>query len=174
PDLPGLRAKLVEIYLNSNERAKAAEQLEAILKDNPVNPLAYYYLGIIAHEEKNYAKATEYFEKGLLLNPDNEAMYYHLAGVRLDANEPKEAIAVLEKARAKFKPAFVSEFYFGLAHGRMKKYAEALKHLTEAEVIAQATEPKLLGHIFYFQAGSIAERNKDYAQAEKYFQKCLE
>ncbi len=66
------------------------------------------------------------------------------------------------------------EFLTGMAFSRQKGYAEAIQHFTAAEVIAQATDPKRLNESFYFQVGAAYERKGDYAQAEKYFEKCLQ
>jgi tetratricopeptide (TPR) repeat protein len=70
PALPGLREKLVELFLRKEDRKHAAEQLEAIIRNNPTNPQYYYLLGSIAYEDKNPAKAVDYYNKALLLNPD--------------------------------------------------------------------------------------------------------
>ena len=48
----------------------------------------------------------------------------------------------------------------------VKQYGEAVKHFTEAEVIAKANEPDSLTYIFYFQFGSALERHGGYAEAE--------
>jgi tetratricopeptide (TPR) repeat protein len=61
-----------------------------------------------------------------------------------------------------------------MALSRQKAYKEALRHYTEAEVLARTSEPKRLNELFYFQVGAAFERSGDYDQAEKYFQKCLE
>src|SRR5439155_402386 len=76
--------------------------------------------------------------------------------------------------RERFKKNFLLEFLPGVAHGRAKEYREAVRHFTEAEVIAKAGEPDSLTYLFYFQFGSALERNGDYAEAEKYFRKCRE
>ena len=39
--------------------------------------------------------------------------------------------------------------------------------------IAKATDPKQLDEGFYFELGATCERKGDYAEAEKYFEKCL-
>jgi Flp pilus assembly protein TadD len=66
------------------------------------------------------------------------------------------------------------EFLSGMAHMRRKDYTNAIQHLTSAEVIAKATDPKRLTPGFYFQLGAASERKGDIEQAEKHFEKCLE
>jgi tetratricopeptide (TPR) repeat protein len=61
-----------------------------------------------------------------------------------------------------------------MAFSHQKAYAEAIRHYTAAEVVAKATEPDHLNQRFYFELGAACERNGDYDQAEKYFQKSLE
>jgi tetratricopeptide (TPR) repeat protein len=93
---------------------------------------------------------------------------------QIDISKPGEAVATLEKARKKFPQSFALEFWTAMALSRQKDYAEALKHYTAAEVIAKATDPKQLDERFYFQLGATCERQGDYAEAEKYFEKCLQ
>ncbi|HXT39838.1 MAG TPA: tetratricopeptide repeat protein [Candidatus Angelobacter sp.] len=174
PALPGTRENLADIYLRDGRKDKAAEQLEAISRDNPRNPQAYYYLGNIAYQEKRFADAADYFEKALALKPEFEPVYYRLADVQISLNKPRDALSLLDKARARFKQNFLLEFLTGVAHARAKEYGEAIKHYTEAEVIARAGEPDSLTYVFYFQCGSAFERHGDSAEAEKYFRKCLE
>lgn len=170
-----LREKLANIYLMDNDKGQAAEQLEAMIRDNPARyPQAYYVLGTLAFEKKNYEKAADYFGKAVLISPDLEQGYYELAGAQISLDQPAEALITLEKARAKFSQNFLGEFYSALAAQKLKNYAQALKHYTAAEVIASATDPKRLNYLFYFQFGSCRERNREYEQAEKYFQKSLE
>jgi tetratricopeptide (TPR) repeat protein len=177
PQLPALREKLTAQYIRGGNKKGAREQLEGILRDNPTNPQVYYLLGSLAADDKDYARAAEHYEKTLQLKPDgpeSEPVYYDLAGLKITLNKPAEALSILEKARAQYKQSFVMEFYSALAYSRLKQYAEALNHFTAAEVVAKATNPKLLDQVFYFQLAAANERNKEFAQAEKYFQKCLE
>jgi tetratricopeptide (TPR) repeat protein len=174
PDLPLIRAKLTDIYIRTGKKDKAAEQLEAIAKDDPTNPRTYSILGAIALDENNYEEAVQHFERALWLNPDFEQVYYDLAGAKLALKKPEDALASLANARAKFKLNFVLEFYTGVAHLALKKYSEAIKYLTSAEVVAKASEPTRLTHLFYFQMGSAQERAGNQEEAEKYLRKCLE
>jgi tetratricopeptide (TPR) repeat protein len=177
PDLPLVRervhARLATIFLRESDRKRAVEQLEALIRDDPTNPQAYYYLGYLAYTDKQSAEAVEYFRKAILLNPGFEDAYYDLALAQISLEKPADALDTLAKARKQFQKNFVMEVYTGLAHSRQKDYREAIKHYTEAEVIAKATDPTRLGQEFYFQLGAAYERVGDLAQSEQYFEKCL-
>jgi tetratricopeptide (TPR) repeat protein len=173
PDLPGIRSKLTEIYLRKGQKDKASEQLQALIQDDPTNPQAYVFLGAVELENKKYSDAADHFERAIQLDPDLEQVYYDLAGLKLTLKKPKESLACLDKARARFKRSFPMEFYTGVAYGALTNYQEALKYFTSAEAIAKATEPARLNHIFYFQVGSTYERSGDLEEAEKYFRECL-
>jgi tetratricopeptide (TPR) repeat protein len=178
PELPlieeRVRANLTNIYLRSSDPKRAAEQLEAILHDDPTNPQAHYYLGRLALLDKRAPEAADHFNKTILISPDFESAYYFLALAQIDMDKGSEALATLDKARRKFAQSFDLEFYTGLAYSRQKAYAEALQHYVAAEVIAKATDPQQLREGFYFQLGAAYERKGDYPQAENYFEKCLQ
>jgi len=178
PDLPlvqeRVRANLAAIYLQGSDHSRASEQLQAILRDDPTNPQAYYYLGQLELQGRKPAEAADHLSKALLLRPELESAYYYLALAQLDLDKPNAALATLEQARQKFGQNFTLEFYTGLAYSRLKAYPEAVRHLVAAEVIAKATSPVQLNDGFYFRLGAACERKGDYAQAEKYFEKCLQ
>lgn len=169
-----VRAKLAEFYIRGNDHAGAAKELEALLREDPTNPQAHYFLGSIAYEGKQFAKAEEHFSKTLLLNPNFEQAYYDLAGVQINSNKPDDALETLDKARSRFSDNFLSEFFTGLAYAHKKDYVRAINHYVGAEVIARASEPKRLTENFYFQLAAAYERNGEYEDAEKYFKKSLE
>lgn len=178
PDLPMIReriqAKLAGIYLRGSDHKHAVEQLEAIVREDPTNPEAYYYLGYIAYTEKKPAEAAEYFNKTILLNPDFPDPYYELALSQINLNKSDDALSTLDKARKKFPQTYTLELCTGLAYGRKKDYKQAAEHYTAAEVIAKATDPSRLDDQFYFQLGATYERMGDYTQAERYFDKSLQ
>jgi tetratricopeptide (TPR) repeat protein len=177
PDAPAVRervrANLAEIYLQGRDHKLAEEQLQAIIREDPTNPQAYYFLGRFALEANKPEEAAEHFSKMVLLSPDFEPAYYLLAMAQIDINKPAEAVATLEKARKRFQPTFALEFWTATALSRQKNYSEALKHYTTAEVMARATDPKQLDEHFYFELGATCERKGDLEEAEKYFEKCL-
>ena len=112
-------------------------------------------------------------KKALLFNPGFEQAYYDLASAQLALGKADAALVTLGTASKKFSQNFVAEYLYARAQGRQKNYAEAVKHFTTAEVIAQATDTNRLTCGFLFEMGAAFERGGDRAQAEIYFEKCL-
>jgi tetratricopeptide (TPR) repeat protein len=184
PDLPylreGVRAKLADIYLRGRDTKQATTQLETLIRDNPTDAQAHYWLGTIAAGETNYTKAIDAFSRVVLLNPTLEQPYYDLAIAQINNDQVDEALKTLETARQKFPNRFLGEYLAGLAYGQEEQYTNALKHFTAAEIIAQAavqSEAPIANQLLeslLFQLGATHERLGDYAQAEKHFEKCLD
>lgn len=169
-----VRSKLTDIYLRGDDRQAARAQLEAIVRDDPANAQAYYFLGSLAYDDKRWPEAVTLFKKALLFSPDFERAYYDLTAAQLAADDAAGALATLREAGRKFPQHFLSEYLTALAEGRLKNFAEAIKHFTAAEVIAKAGEPQRLTAEFYFEVGIAFERKGDYAAAAKYFERALE
>jgi len=174
PSAPLVRENLVDIYLTTSNREAAARQLRSLIEADPTNERATYLLGALAFQENRLEEAEDYLEKALLLQPLFEPAYYDLAGVKLSRDKPEEALALLDRARGRFPRAFLLEFYSGLAHARAKRYAEAVRHYTEAEALAATGERSRLNHVFYFQYGVACERKGDFAEAEQHMRKAIE
>jgi tetratricopeptide (TPR) repeat protein len=170
----GIQTELANIYLRDQDHKRAVEQLENIVRDNPTDPQAYYFLGSLAFDDTNYVQAAEYFSKVVLLNPDFRPAYLDLATAQLSAEKPGDALSTLDTARQKFPQNFQVEYLTAVACSRKLDYTNAVSHFTAAEVVGQASEPKRLTGIFYFQFGASCERVGDYEQAEKNFEKCLD
>ncbi len=175
---PGLlalaRAKLADILLRSDDRAGAAEQLKAIVQDDPSNAAAHFFLGQFAMEKQKWVEAAEHFQKVLIFNPNFEQAYYELARAQVSSSDYTGAIATLDTARGKYSSNFTIEFLCGVARNGLKNYAEAVRHFTRAEIVARATDEKRLTAGFYFQFGATLERSGDRDEAAKCFEKCLQ
>ena len=168
-----IRTRLTNIYLRDRDHKRAIEQLEAIIRDDPSNAQAYYFLGSIAYQEERWKDMADYLKKSLLFNPDFEQAYYDLASAQVASGKIDDALATLRLAKGKFSQNFVLEYLLGVAQVRQKNYGEAIKHFTTAEVIASAAETNRLTHAFYFEVGAALERKGDRAQAESYFEKSI-
>lgn len=177
PNQAILRNRIVELYLRANDPKAAQTQLDALVRDEPTNPLTHYFIGIIAAEQKDWDKAVESFERAILLNEgakrEVDQFYYELAEIHLRRDDAEAALKLLAKARAKFKSTFLLEYFTGLAHNRLKDHAASIKHFTAAELLAKRDEPERLTGLFFFQVGTAYERHKDFKQAENYFRQAL-
>lgn len=176
PKIPSIREKLADCYLQSGDKKGAAEQLQRIAREDPGNVQAYFILGGLAADDKDFEKAADFYNKTILFNPDFEPAYYDLAGMQIGMRKPADALKTLSKLPESFskKPGFLLEYYSGLAYSEMKDYSKAIQHYTSAELIAKTGDTNRLNHIFYFQFGAALERDKQLEASEKYFRKCLE
>ncbi len=145
-------ARLAEMYMRSGRLDDAAEQLEALRRDAPSNPMPPYFLGVISFERRDFAKAAEWFERALLLDPVHEPSSIDLISALLSQGKPAEALEWVKRSRARLKPMFRVEYLAGLAHGRLKQHAEAVAALRQAEKLATG-DATLLDHRFRFQLG---------------------
>ncbi len=174
PDTALAREKLVDLYLRQGMTADAVAELNTLLDINPNNPSAHYLLGSIAADGEEYTDAIFHYEKAIEIRPEFEPPYYEMVGIHLNTRQPRKALRVLQKARSRFPKRFLSEFYSGIAMASLRRTSEALTFLTEAETIASSQAPQRLTPFFYFQLGSMLERNGFYERAEEKFLKSLE
>jgi tetratricopeptide (TPR) repeat protein len=168
-----LRAKLADIFLRGDDRLRAAEQLAALVRDNPANAGAHYFLGAIALEEKRWDDAVSRFRLAVAGDPNFDQAYFDLAAALIAAGRGEEAITALEVVRRRKPASFVAEYMLGMAYHGQKKYAEAVMHLTAAETLARSGETNRLNTVFYFQLGAACERKGDRAAAVKYFEQSI-
>ncbi len=168
-----LRSKLVDIFLRGGDLVRATEQIKAILRDNPKNAAAHYFLGSIAFEEKRWSDAIESFSNAIGANPAIEQAHYDLASAHIAAGHGDKAAKTLDAARERFEAKFPLEFLTGLAWHEQKQYEKALASFSAAEKIALAGETNRLNAGFYFQMGAASERAGKFADAEKYFERSI-
>jgi len=168
-----LRAKLADIFLRGEDRLRAEEQLAAIVRDNPANAGAHYFLGALAFEGKRWEEAITSFRQALLYDPGFEQAYFDLASAQIAAGKSADGVVTLELLRKQKPASFASEYLLGTAYHEQKKFAEALTHLKTAETIAHASETNRLNTSLYFQLGATCEQMGDRAAAEAYFEKSL-
>jgi tetratricopeptide (TPR) repeat protein len=174
PNAPGVRERLTNLFLKGGDKDKAMELLRGMIRENPTGrPEAYFILANLLREEKKYGEAAEQLERMLIVKDDAEMAYYELTELHNLNEQPEKALLVLAKAKTKFGESFMNRFYRAITYSRLKKYGEAVSELTAAEVLARATSPERLTHLFYFQMGAAYERNKEHEEAVKYFEKCL-
>ncbi|HOJ50364.1 MAG TPA: tetratricopeptide repeat protein [Spirochaetota bacterium] len=97
------------ISLNNNSKEEIALYLKAI-ETNPKNDIAYYNLGCIYFDNKDYKNAIIYFQKSLSIKKDPD-YYYNLALSFYYLKDDVEAIKAL-KELLKIKPKDYEAGYF--------------------------------------------------------------
>lgn len=65
-------------YMNSNNYSEAKKTLEKVLKDNPTDFQAYYYLGHIGYATQKYEDAARNFGLAIKYNPEYPLSYYSI------------------------------------------------------------------------------------------------
>jgi tetratricopeptide (TPR) repeat protein len=169
-----LREKLAVLYFNAQDWTNATKQFQSVVRDDPVHPEAWFYLGVMAQSDRKLPEAAADFENALRWDQKLESAYYRLALVRADLNRGDDAVQILNQARARFPNSFECEFFSGLVYSQLKDYGEAVRHLAAAETMARAGNPSRLDRQFYFQMGAVYERNHQWEQAADYLQKCID
>lgn len=78
---------------------KAMTLWKEILKLNPDDQQALYYLGVIYRRQNNLETAQSYFEQVLVINPRNSDALYLLGLVQRQLGEKEEALKTFEKLK---------------------------------------------------------------------------
>ena len=65
-------------FMNNNNYSEAKKTLEKIVKENPSDFQAYYYLGHIGYATQKYEEATRNFSLAIQYNPEYALSYYSI------------------------------------------------------------------------------------------------
>ena len=91
---------LLEAYLASNQKGRAAELLPEMIAADPRNPKLYLALGSLRNEVKNYPEAASMFVKAVELDPNSVDGWTNLASALYLMKEYSRALTALEKVAA--------------------------------------------------------------------------
>ena len=173
PNSPAPTAKLAELYLREGKIKEAREQLEALRRNNPADAIPYYYLGLVAMEEREFAVAAGHFDRAVFLKPEFEGAYTELAAAQLSQRQEALALSTLETARNKFGESYRGEFLSAMAYARLKQFPDALTHFETAETVGKKRQPDSLDHRFYYQWGAILEEAGRHEESERRIRQSL-
>ncbi len=120
--------------LRSPDRAKDLERaiglVTDVLKDQPDNSTAHFFLGIAHKQKGRNADSIAEFEKSLKLYPSNAHAHAQLGHSLIFLGRPKEAEPLIEKAiRLSPKDPTISSWYLFAGQSQMhqRKYDEAIR-----------------------------------------------
>ena len=188
PDDTNAREKLATGFVLTNQRDKAVEMLEAIIKAHPEKYQPYDLLaGLLddaarafEREKKTdqakaaFAKAAANYEQSLIINPRRASPYLHLAELLLGPlKENERAVKILSEARQRFPQTPEIVYYLGIAQREAKHFQEAVATFEEALHEAEADGVEIANARFYFDYGATAEQAGLYDKAADLFRKSI-
>lgn len=105
PTQPEYHAARGYIYLRDGVNDKAQDDFDAALKYHEFEMLAHYGRGMMAYKDKNWEDAETFFSRALAVDPERAETMYYLALVYHRQKKNAAALALMQKALAKFEAA---------------------------------------------------------------------
>jgi tetratricopeptide (TPR) repeat protein len=188
PDDTNAREKLATGFVLTNQRDKAVEMLEQIIKEHPEKYQPYDLLAgllddsarVLERQKKGdeakatFAKAAANYEQSAIINPARPGPYLHLAELLLGPlKESERAIKVLSEARQHFPRTPEIVYYLAIAQREAKHFQEAVATFEEALHEAESEGAEIANARFYFDYGAAAEQAGLYDKAADLFKKAI-
>jgi tetratricopeptide (TPR) repeat protein len=188
PDDLNAREKLATGFVLTNQRAKAVEMLEQILKEHPEKYQPYELLAQVLDDQGRaflrenkrdearaaFAKAAANYEQSLLINPGHATTYLRLAELLIGpGKDAARAVKVLTDARRRFPGAPEMVYYLALALREAKNPSQAVALFEEALNESEAESGEIANARFYFDYGATAEQAGLYDKAADLFKKSI-
>jgi tetratricopeptide (TPR) repeat protein len=189
PDDANAREKLATGFVLTNQRDKAVEMLEQIIKEHPEKYQPYDLLAQVLDEEgrslqranrieeakAKFAKVAANYEQSLLINPNHAGTYVRLAELLLGpVGAPDRAVKLLGEARRRFPGAPEIVYYLAIAQREAKQSQQAVATFEEALHEAQLEEDDdFVNAKFYFNYGAAAEQAGLYDKATDLLRKSI-
>jgi tetratricopeptide (TPR) repeat protein len=181
PDDANAREKLATGFILTNQRGKAVELLEQIIKEHPEKYEPYDLLAQVLDDEARslqrenrldeakarFAKVAANYEQSLLINPNHPGTYLRLAELLLGPlKDPERAVKFLAEARRRFPGAPEIVYYLAIAQREAKQTQRAVATFEEALREAQLDQDnEIINAKFYFNYGVTAEQAGLYEKA---------
>ena len=189
PDDANAREKLATGFILTNQRGKAVEMLEQIIKQHPEKYQPYDLLAQVLDDEARslqranrldeakakFAKVAANYEQSQLINPNHAGTYLRLAELLLGPlKDPERAVKMLAEARRRFPGAPEIVYYLAIAQREAKQIQQAVATFEEALHEAQADQDNEIANAkFYFNYGATAEQAGLYEKAADLLRKSI-
>jgi len=189
PEDANAREKLATGFILTNQRGKAIEMLEQIIKEHPEKYQSYDLLAQVLDDEgrslqranrldeakAKFEKVAANYEQSLLINPNHPGIYLHLAELLLGSlRNADRAVKLLMEARRRFPGAPEIVYYLAIAQREAKQSQQAVATFEEALHEAQLDEDdEVINAKFYFNYGAAAEQAGLYEKAADLLRKSI-
>jgi len=119
PDDREMHLTLVDVALNNEHDLRAARKhVDVCLKQNPADPGALYYLGMIQKMEGDVNAAIQSMAKSVASNPKNAEAQSALGALSLQAGDLTRAVPALEQAVLLAPDEAQNHYQLALAYSR--------------------------------------------------------
>ncbi len=188
PDDTNAQEKLATGFVLTNQRTKAIELLEEIIRQRPEKYQPYELLAQVeddqgrslARENKTaeakalFAKAAKNYEQSLLIRPGRANTCLRLADLLLGPlKDAERAVKVLAEARQRFPDRPEMVYYHALALREAKHLQEAVATFQEALREAELDSGEMVNSRFFFDYGATAEQAGLYDKAADLFKRSI-
>src|SRR5437660_509193 len=180
------REKMATGFILTNQRDKAIEMLEQIIKEHPDKYQPYDLLAQVLDDEARslqranrieeakatFAKVAANYEQSLLINPNHPGTYLHLAELLLGPlKNAARGVQLLAEARHRFPGAPEIVYYLAIAQREAKQSQQAVatfeEALHEAQLDEEHDEPVSFEHIgdTYLKLNRVPEALESWQKA---------
>lgn len=188
PDDLNAREKLATGFVLTNQREKAIEMLQEIIRQQPEKYQPYDLLAQLLDDEaraldranqpeqakQQFARAASNYEQSLLINPGRANTYLRLAELLIvPMKESERAVKILTEARQRFPSAPEFTYFLAIAQREAKHPQQAVVTFEEALNEAQAINEEVLTARFFFDYGAAADQAGLYDKAADLFRKSI-
>ncbi len=188
PDDAGAQEKLATGFVLTNQRTKAIELLQEIIKQRPDKYQPYELLAQVLDDQGRalqrenkpneakavFANAAANYEQSLLINPAHGNTYLRLVELLLGpVKDPARAVKILNEARHRFPDSPEMIYYLALALREAKQPQQAVATFEEALHETEAESGEMANSRFYFDYGATAEQAGLYDKAADLFKKSI-
>jgi tetratricopeptide (TPR) repeat protein len=189
PDDANAQQKLATGFILTNQRGKAVELLEQIIKEHPEKYQPYDLLAQVLDDEARslqrdnrldeakvqFAKVAANYEQSLLINPNHAGTYLRLAELLIGPlKDPERAVKFLAEARRRFPGVPEIVYYLAIAQREAKQTQRAVATFEEALREAQLDQDnEILNAKFYFNYAVTAEQAGLYEKAADLLRKSI-
>lgn len=174
PDFPLIREKLAECYIKLENTPAAIEQIQALVRINPLSLDAYEKLAELYIKTGDFAKALSNARQTLVIEPGNIERQTMVVELLFKLKRFDEMAKVLGDAKKQFPGLAKLSHLQAIALAQAGRNEEAVAAFEEARDQANRTQPEILTSDFYFEFGAAAEQAGQYAKAEELFKKSIE
>jgi tetratricopeptide (TPR) repeat protein len=188
PEDSNAREKLATGFVMTNQRSKAIEMLDEIIKEHPEKYQPYDLLAQVLEDQGRalqrenkpneaktvYTKAVANYEQSLLVNPGHAITYIRLAQLLLGSvKDPERAVTILTEARRRFPEAPEMVYYLAIALREAKHAQQAVTTFEEALHESELDSGEMVNAQFYSDYGAAAEQAGLYDKAADLLKKAI-